>query len=149
MKYLKNEEEARDRAMEVFGGLGNKLIKFEVAHFNSWLLTLTKNECLMQLRKKKREFSVENNEIIRLTAVENKDEVHLRESGSIEELILSSLEKLRECQRQCLDLMYLQNKSYKEISLITGYSLQEVKSYIQNGKRNLKNLMARDYGKEG
>ena len=149
MKYMKNEEKARDKAMEVFEALGSKLIRFEVTHFNSWLLTLTKNECLMQLRKKKREYSVENDEIIRLGGMENKDELHLNEGESVEELVINSLKKLRDCQRQCLDLMYLQNKSYKEIALITGYSLQEVKSYIQNGRRNLKNLMTKDYGKEG
>ncbi len=51
------------------------------------------------------------------------------------------IKKLKEDQRICIDLFYLQDKSYVEVSQITSYSMKEVKTYIQNGKRNLKILM--------
>lgn len=51
------------------------------------------------------------------------------------------MEKLNEEQRKCIELIYLQDKSYQEVAIITGYSLKQVKSYTQNGKRNLKNYL--------
>jgi len=41
-------------------------------------------------------------------------------------------------QGLCVTLFYLEEKSYKEVVEITGFSSNQVKSYIQNGKRNLK-----------
>ncbi len=57
------------------------------------------------------------------------------------DVLSSAMTKLKKEQEKCIRMMYLENKSYKEISEITGYSLKQVKSYIQNGKRNLKNLI--------
>ncbi|HEY0653572.1 MAG TPA: sigma factor-like helix-turn-helix DNA-binding protein, partial [Chryseosolibacter sp.] len=72
---------------------------------------------------------------------------HLQEGPEIE----SNLRKLEGCietlpeeQRQCVKLFYLQKKCYKEITELTGFELNKVKSYIQNGKRNLKICMEKN-----
>jgi RNA polymerase sigma factor (sigma-70 family) len=49
-----------------------------------------------------------------------------------------ALKSLAEKQRICVELFYLQEKSYNEVAEITGFTMNEVKSFIQNGKRNLK-----------
>ena len=141
MKYMRDDGKARDFAMVVFESLDEKLLRFEVTNFKSWLLTIARNTCLMELRKKKREFLVDGNEFSAFHSMENSEEVHLKDGDEIEQLVVNSLHRLKECQRRCLELMYFQDKSYREIANITGYSLKEVKSYIQNGKRNLKGYL--------
>jgi RNA polymerase sigma-70 factor (ECF subfamily) len=83
--------------------------------------------------------------------VENEDMLHPvegDETGSLEEN-LQSLEKgIQELpveQKRCIELFYLQQKCYKEITEITGYEQKKVKSYIQNGKRNLKIYLQKDH----
>ena len=49
-----------------------------------------------------------------------------------------AIEELNEDQRKCIELFYLKEKSYNDIVDLTGYTMNEVKSFIQNGKRNLK-----------
>jgi RNA polymerase sigma-70 factor (ECF subfamily) len=142
MKYLKNEDEAEDAAMEIFESLSEKLIKHDVKYFKSWIYTLTKNHCLMKLRKKKtivsseiilnnHEFSVENDSILHL---DNEDQKN-------KDLLVKCLNELKPEQKICVELMYLQGKSYKEITVETGFDLKRVKSFIQNGKRNLRLMM--------
>ena len=74
-------------------------------------------------------------------SVENDLVGHL-DDVDLKEVKLQQLEegitKLNSEQKICVELFYLQNKSYVEVAEITGYELNQVKSYIQNGKRNLK-----------
>ncbi len=142
MKHFKHEEKAKDTTMVIFEALGEKLLKFEIQNFKSWLCTVARNACLMELRKKKHEISTEQVEIFHHYDMENQEEVHLfNDENRREDDLMVYLHKLNDNQRVCLDLMYFQNKSYKEIAVETGFSLKEVKSYIQNGKRNLRNFM--------
>jgi len=142
LKYFDDKEEAKDAVMEIFEGLTEDLPEFEIRNFKSWLFTVSKNHCLMALRKKKiihaAEESVAKN--CEPEFMESPDELHhdiLRRERSENELI-SALNGLKDEQKLCLELVYLKEKSYHEVSEITGYSLKEVKSHVQNGKRNLK-----------
>jgi RNA polymerase sigma-70 factor (ECF subfamily) len=54
------------------------------------------------------------------------------------------IETLGDEQKQCVKLFYLQEKCYKEITESTGFDMNKVKSYIQNGKRNLKICMEKN-----
>jgi len=44
-------------------------------------------------------------------------------------------------QKLCVILFYLEKRSYQEIATSTQFTQMQVKSHIQNGKRNLKLLM--------
>jgi RNA polymerase sigma-70 factor (ECF subfamily) len=44
-------------------------------------------------------------------------------------------------QRQVIELFYLQGKCYNEIVELTKMDWNKVRSYIQNGRRNLKICM--------
>jgi len=140
LKYLKEGEAAKDATMQVFEELVSKLHKYEVENFKSWLHTLAKNHCLMQLRTPKNLKTVEFNTELMQTG----EEVHLNGIFQKEE----QLQQLEQClnslsaeQKQSVELFYIQNKSYKEISDITGIDWNQVRSLIQNGRRNLKICM--------
>ena len=64
------------------------------------------------------------------------------------QLLETAISALNREQKTCITLFYLQKKSYIEITAATGYSLLEVKSYIQNGKRNLKNSLDKKMNRE-
>jgi len=142
LKYLEDKDDAKDAVMEIFEGLMESLLKHEVINFKSWLHTVTRNYCLMKLRKDRRvmidigKISGKIDEIF----VENAEDLHQEDvlDKYNAEDIRPVLKTLKEPQRRCIELVYLEDKSYQEVSEITGYSLNEVKSHVQNGKRNLK-----------
>lgn len=135
MKYLKNQMDAEDLVMKIFEDLGQKLMRFEVQYFKSWLYQLTRNECLMLLRKKKIEVS---DSILEQLTETTSDLQELAEREIQLTLLEGSLENLKEEQRTCLNLFYLEERSYAEISEQLKIEIKQVKSAIQNGKRNLK-----------
>lgn len=140
MKYLKNEEEARDSVQQIFLKVIQELQKYKVEYFKSWLYMVAKNHCLMIIRERQGKQVVEINDRTALVN-EEKDIKQFQEEDLTMELMAESLKELNEEQQQCVTLFYLQKKSYQEVSESTGFTLLQVKSYIQNGKRNLKLLI--------
>jgi RNA polymerase sigma factor (sigma-70 family) len=140
MKYLKDREEAKDAVMQVFEKLIESLKTHQIGQFKGWLYITARNYCLMQLRGRKGKKFEEISPFL----MESETEMHLQEGPEIE----ANLSKLEKCierlsgeQKQCVKMFYLEQKCYKEISEATGFDLNQVKSYIQNGKRNLKICM--------
>lgn len=142
MKYLKDEDKCRDVVMDIFEQLFEKLLKHNISNFKPWLYSVAKNQCLHEIR--------DNRHVM-------KDEWHEKNTGEdfmennpflypSHELLLNEqirklergITELSEEQRICIELFYLRDQSYEEIARTTGYDLKKVKSYIQNGKRNLK-----------
>ena len=137
MKYLKNEEAARDAVQQVFLKVISDFDKYRVEYFKSWLYTSMKNHCLMELRKK----GIITTEIDLRVHEDGSSEAVLQEAVDKEKKLQQlavAIEQLNTEQKTCITLFYLEKKSYNEVASISGYTLQEVKSYIQNGKRNLK-----------
>lgn len=146
MKYLKNEEEAKDSVQQIFEKVISELQKYPVTYFKSWLYMIAKNHCLMKMRNKGR-FVAEWDESIVAPLDEDIDKNSFLQKDQDMDDVLTALQRLNKEQKQCVTLFYLQKKSYLEIVSITGYSLLQVKSHLQNGKRNLKNLILRKNGK--
>jgi len=145
LNYFKDEEASKDAVMQIFEELIPKLRIHEVQNFKSWLHVLTRNHCLMAMRKSSRYQTVS----IEDQFVENDTFVHLDISDVQEQqftVMEKCMETLSEEQRQSVDLFYLQEKCYKEVAEITGYEMLKVKSYIQNGKRNLKICIEKNSG---
>jgi RNA polymerase sigma factor (sigma-70 family) len=143
LKYLKQPESAKDAVMQIFEELVAKLPKHEVDNFKSWLYTLGKNYCLMQLRTPKNLKTTEFNP----DSMQLEEEMHLNGIQVREE----NLQKLERClqtlsteQKVAVELFYLQNKCYKEIAEATGIEWNKVRSFIQNGRRNLKICMEKE-----
>ena len=137
MKYLKNEEEAKDCVQQIFLKSITELGKYKVSYFKSWLYMVAKNHCLMKLRDRNVNVDIEK---IHLTAEETIKQDHI-DKDKVLNVLEDCIQYLSEEQKTCVTLFYLQKKSYQEIADQTGYSTLQVKSYIQNGKRNLKNLV--------
>ena len=148
MKYLKNEEEAKDAVQQVFLKVIQELPKYKVEFFKSWLYMVAKNHCLMKLRNKTGKMTVEISERIHATPHDESDRNTLVQNDHTLELMEHSIKELNAEQQQCVTLFYLEKKSYQEVSEQTGYSMLQVKSYIQNGKRNLKNLIEKKLEQE-
>ena len=141
MKYLKNEEEAKDSVQQVFLKVIQELHKYKVEYFKSWLYMVAKNHCLMRLREKQGKITTGINDRQMAQPDEETDRQVLLQNDHTLELMELALKELHPEQQQCVTLFYLQKKSYQQISEETGYSMLQVKSYIQNGKRNLKILI--------
>jgi RNA polymerase sigma-70 factor (ECF subfamily) len=137
MKYLKNEEDAKDSVQQIFLKVISEVQKYKVGYFKSWLYMIARNHCLMKIRDRQGKIPVELTDKLH-TADEVNNKQELIEKDTTLALIEEGLQELNEEQRLCLTLFYLEKKSYHEIADITGYSLLQVKSFIQNGKRNLK-----------
>jgi RNA polymerase sigma factor (sigma-70 family) len=140
MKYLKNQEEAKDAVQQVFLKTITELHKYKVDYFKSWLYMVAKNHCLMKLRDKGKH-PLEINERIMATPDEAADEnIYIEKDIELANMA-AALQQLNKEQQECLTLFYLNKKSYNEIAAQTGYTLLQVKSHIQNGKRNLKIML--------
>lgn len=144
LKYLKDEETAKDAVLAIFEKLITDLRSREVATFQHWLYAVSKNHCLMMLRNNGREAKrkvvyhhevsahvLEENDILRHT--------QMRETGLLK--LEAAISRLNEEQKECITLFYLKEKSYKEIVETTGYNIGEVKSHLQNGRRNLRLIL--------
>lgn len=147
-KYLGNDADAEDAVMLVFEKLFELLKKSEINNFKSWIYTITKNECLMQLRRRKSGERIKEANLKKLETdiMESTELDHLLNDGNGEHRIRyleTAITGLSSEQKQCIELFYLDEKSYHEVEQITGYSYNEVKSHIQNGKRKLKQMMER------
>jgi RNA polymerase sigma-70 factor (ECF subfamily) len=143
MKYLKNPEEAKDAVQQIFLKAITELHKYEVSYFSSWLYMIAKNHCLMSLRNQRRGISVD---LVAEPVVEKEDPDPLKNEALLKDLE-EALKHLNQEQKTCIRLFYLERKSYQGIAKETGFSLLQVKSYIQNGKRNLRLLLEKKLDK--
>ena len=147
--YLRDEDEAKDAVMHLFEQLVTDLRRHDVQQFQSWLHSVARNYCLMQLRRKQAHplatllthdaAEGEPNDLMLLVDPEA-DGADLEEDLTHMETCLHALPAE---QRSCLTLFYLEQKSYTDVAHLTGYDLKQVKSYLQNGRRNLKLCMSK------
>jgi len=136
MKYLKDENEARDCVQQIFLKVLTEVSKYKIDFFKSWLYMVAKNHCLMRLRDRGTKGAKELNDSV--AAGDDTDKQELIANEKTYDLLEEAIRELSEEQRQCVILFYLKKNSYHQISEKTGFNLMQVKSYIQNGKRNLK-----------
>ena len=139
LKYFKNAHDAEDAAMDIYLSISEKLMRHNVNNFKSWLYVVSKNHCLDKLRsrgtkigKEKEAQLVYSEEVFHPD--NNEDDSELRR-------LEKCMDKLAREQKQCVDMFYFQKKSYQEITDLTHFTWGQVRSYIQNGRRNLKNCM--------
>ena len=136
-KYLKNAEEAKDAVQQIFLKVITELHKYEVSYFSSWLYMIAKNHCLMQLRDRRQGIAVD---LVSEPVSEVNDPDPLQDETLLKDLE-QALQHLNPEQKICISMFYLEKKSYQTIASATGFNLLQVKSYIQNGKRNLRILL--------
>lgn len=144
MKYLTNPDDAKDVFMEILEDYFEQFLKYEIRHFPSWIYQCTKNLCIRYLATRNKD----TNKLLQyLELTEHHQEYTNDLEPAVEysdEDLHKALQTLKVEQRVCIELFYLQNKTYQQIADLTGYTMKAVKSHIQNGKRNLKNLLTND-----
>ena len=146
LKYLEEREAAKDEVMNIFEKMVTALPqqREEIVNFRTWLYVVTKNHCLMLLRSRKSETAHTEAMLADPTFfMENSSEMHpLEEEGESDtERLRECIERLKEEQRECIRLFYYEGFGYRQIAEKLGMEEKKVKSYIQNGKRNLRICM--------
>lgn len=148
LKYLKSKEDAQDTMMDIFEALSRKLPGQDIRSLGTWLYSVTKNECYHRQQKNKKSPTAALDENLL-----QKNEAHFMENGEDGTLIQQeehehrenalndALAQLKPEQRDCVRAFYLEGKTYKQIEMELGHPYSKVKSFIQNGKRNLRTLL--------
>lgn len=141
LKYLKDADNSKDMVLAIFEKILYNNALDNVNNFRNWLYVITKNYCLMKIRADKRRNNYESvfTDLYCEIVSENENEV----DNKIDLIKLQTfINSLKHEHKACIELFYFENKSYKEICEITGYNEKEVKSYLQNGKKNLFKLIS-------
>jgi RNA polymerase sigma-70 factor (ECF subfamily) len=142
--YLQDKDEAQDATMQLFEKLLLDINNREIDNFKGWLSFVVRNHCISLIRKNKSqtkniksyyEFEYED------PSYEQEEKINSVSDDEMVDKMKLCLPKLKENQRVCVELFYLKQKSYQDIANQTAFTLNEIKSYIQNGKRNLKLLL--------
>ena len=141
MKYLKNEDKAKDAFMSIFENLFSDLKKHSITNFKGWLYSVSKNHCLMMLRKNKMEVPLIEATMEKVAAEHPDYKIELENRLN---LLNEAIQDLEEQQQACIRLFYIEEKTYQQIEKMTGFEFKQVKSFIQNGKRNLKIYMQKN-----
>lgn len=145
LKYLRNREDSKDAVMQIFEKLILELKDRKIRNFPGWILVVARNYCLMKLRKTGKYQVIDQYDEKNLNILmESSHEMHPEDRWEMEKessVLKKCLDELSKHQRQCISLFYYDSKCYNEIKDITGFDLKKVKSYLQNGKRNLRNCL--------
>lgn len=142
--YFRDKDIAKDAVMQIFEKLITELKKTEVKNFKGWLSFVVRNYCISEIRKNKSRYNLPETYLdfeVKDTSLEEEEKISGVSDEEMIEQMQICLVDLKENQRVCVELFYLKNQSYQQICDKTNFSLNEVKSYIQNGKRNLKLLL--------
>lgn len=142
IKYLEDREDAKDCVQQIFLKVIKEIPRHKVEFFRSWLYSVARSQCLTRLKERKRLLKV-------ITTGEDRDrpgphpyeKMKEKEMETVLSFIPEAIAALNESQRVTIRLFYMEKKTYQEIAEQTGYTLSEVKSSLQNGKRNLKMIM--------
>lgn len=143
LKYLHDREKAKDAVNAIFEHLITEIPKFEIQNFKPWLYVVCKNYCLMELRRQKSQKN-QADKFLQAQFVESTSYLHPIDEApdlNLEQNLKRCIDRLKEEQQKCILLFYYEENCYQEISEQLNIPLKKVKSYIQNGKRNLKICM--------
>jgi len=140
MNYLQDEEESKDTVLEIFEKIPSDLKRYQIKDFSKWIYVVTKNHCYHRRKKLRHE---KPEALLPPVADPEFTGESTGETDILMEHLDESIAALPPKQITCIRLFYLEEKSYEEIERLTGFSYNEVKSHIQNGKRNMKNFLSR------
>ncbi len=140
LKYLGDKAKSEDAVMQLFEDLLSKVVKYDIQVFRTWLHSVARNHCLQILRQSEKEIFVNFD----TSLMESDPILNLLDEGEENDkwnFLQECLKRLPEVQQICISRFFIKQLSYADIVEVTGYQLKSVKSYVQNGKRNLKICM--------
>lgn len=142
--YFRDKADAQDAVMQIFEKLIVELKRKDVINFKGWLSFVVRNHCITLLRQNKTKYTFKENYHgfeYELNSEEEENYIMGITNDQLIQQLPQYINELNEKQKKCIELFFLKDHSYQQISDLTGYSVNEVKSYIQNGKRNLKQVI--------
>tara|TARA_B110000046_G_scaffold149919_1_gene158176 strand:+ start:2922 stop:3485 length:564 start_codon:yes stop_codon:yes gene_type:complete len=142
LKRTKSENDAEDITIQTFSKAFDKIHTFDDQYvFKTWLITISKNVHIDLLRKKKASFfaetTIEQEEKVYLVVDENptpEDKI-IREQNLAK--LLRDIKKLKPKYQEVIQLRYLQELSYKEISKQINEPMNNVKVKLLRAKKLL------------
>lgn len=138
LKYLQDAEKSQDAVIDIFETLSPKITNYEIKVFKNWIYSVTKNHCFHILRENKKEIVVDfDSQIMESDVVLDLFSEETMEKEK-EAALKECMNRLPDPQRVSVRMFFYEDKSYLDIVDETGYNLKSVKSFLQNGKRNLK-----------
>jgi RNA polymerase sigma-70 factor (ECF subfamily) len=139
LKYLKNPEKSQDAVIDIFESLSGKIGNYDIKIFKNWIYSVAKNHCFKILKDNKKEIIVDfDSQLMESDTILDLLDEETNKNKEKESALTKCLEQLPEPQRIAVLKFFYEEKSYADIVDETGYNIKSVKSYIQNGKRNLK-----------
>lgn len=133
--YARNEEEVKDFMQEVTIQLWKSHEKFQAkSKISTWVYRVTLNVCMAMSRKNNRSATP-----VSLDNVQISEEIDHEEKERVE-MLYNAVRKLKEADRAII-LLYLENKSYKEIAEILGMTVTNVGVKVNRLKTQLKNII--------
>lgn len=135
--YFKDSDRSKETVMQIFEKLLREIPRWEIKQFKAWLSKVTQNHCLMALRNDQKVRIIHPEFPEQFMELEDDFHLALEKENRLQHLERSLLD-IPEEQQQCLRWFYFEKKSYHEIMALSGFTFMQVKSHIQNGKRNLK-----------
>lgn len=145
LKYLRNADDASDAVTDIFENLIARISKYEIREFRTWIYSVAKNHCAGVLKRKKVTVDFESAE----SFMEFSQITHLLNEKDNERMLAmlkECMESLPENQKVSIEMFFFADKSYADIVSETLFTTKNVKSYLQNGKRNLKNCLEKRLG---
>ncbi|MBK9147331.1 MAG: sigma-70 family RNA polymerase sigma factor [Flavobacteriales bacterium] len=140
MKYLKDPDRAKDQVVELFASLPQLLAKHQVERFRPWVHTVMRNRCLISLRGEGRHARLDDAHLEDLIS-DTAEDALLREAPLLQ--LEAAIAQLNDAQRDCINHFHLERLSYHETSARTGFTIEQVRSHLQNGRRNLRLMLLR------
>ncbi len=151
MKILKDPDKVQDAMMDVYERVINKLPTHNVTNFSAWVYSIARNHCLnLVTRNKEVRLDPDNHKIPGEDFMENENalgQIIEREENLTD--LEDCVEQLKDEQKTCIKLFFLQQLSYNQIVEKTTFNMKKVKSFIQNGKRNLRICIERKQDERG
>lgn len=138
MKYLKDTERSKDEVVDLFTGLKDLVAKHDVEHFRPWVHTVMRNRCLQILRKDTTTRDIPEE----VPCAEDPTDDHVLREATLQQLE-AAITELNEEQQRCIRLFHLEELSYQQVAARTGLTVENVRSHLQNGRRNLRILLQR------
>ncbi|HET7839668.1 MAG TPA: sigma-70 family RNA polymerase sigma factor [Rectinemataceae bacterium] len=133
--FFRDEDEAADFTQDVFVKAYVALGSFKGrSQFSTWLLRIAYNTAINAKKRRREQLRLECED--EPTGGLGTDEAHLREESA--RAVREAVAALPPRQGICLELFFFYNLKYSEISEVTGFPVNTIKSHVFRAKRQLR-----------
>ncbi len=134
-RVLRNRSEAEDIAQDTFVAAFTKIDTYRGGNLGAWLSVIARHLCLNRLEARLTKPAEASTDMGDLAAPESFEAAsHWADECRV------MLSQLSPPQQLSIKLFFIEGYSYKEVAGLTGFSEEQVKTHIQNGKRRLRTV---------